>query len=66
MSTTYTRTEAARKLGCSLRTLDRRIPPGTPGRTGGTTPGTRLRPGVRIDKKLIEALLPTPGGHDDE
>lgn len=60
---TLTREEAAALVGCSTRTIDRRIPPGTPGRTGpgrqGEVVGTAE---VRISRKLVEALMPAPGG----
>ncbi len=57
---TVTREEAARLLGVSVRTIDRWIPAGTPGRSGySDNPGP-----VRIARHLIEALLPAPGGDD--
>lgn len=57
---TVTRAEAAAILGVSVRTVDRHIPPGTPGRTDYTeTPGK-----VRIARSLLATLLPAPGGDD--
>lgn len=59
---TVTREEAAALLGVSVRTIDRWIPAGTPGR-----PGYSAAPGpVRIERSLIEALMPAPGGDDDD
>lgn len=60
--THYTREEAATLLRCSTRTLDRWIPVGTPGRTGGGD-GPNPYP-VQIARHLVEALLPAPGGDD--
>ena len=58
--TTVTREEAAKLLGVSVRTVDRYIPAGTPGRTDyRETPGK-----VQIAIGLVEALLPAPGGDD--
>jgi len=55
---TVTREEAAALLGVSVRTIDRHIPAGTPGRTSyRRTPGK-----VRIDRALVERLMPAPGG----
>lgn len=57
---TVTRKEAAALLGISERTLDRYIPVGTPGRSDyRDTPGP-----VKIELRLIRALMPTPGGDD--
>lgn len=57
---TLTREEAAALLNVSTRTIDRYIPAGTPGRTDyRTTPGK-----VRIARRLVEALMPAPGGDD--
>jgi hypothetical protein len=61
---TVSREEAAALLNCSVRTLDRHIPPGTPGRT--TVPGVGLPGGrqTRIRRSLVEALMPAPGGDE--
>ncbi len=65
-STTVTREEAAALLGCSVRTIDRRIPAGTPGRTDYK--GTVGK--VQIERALVQRLMPAPGGDpivtDDE
>jgi hypothetical protein len=47
----------------SRKTVDRRIPPGTPGRRLTGAPGV---PEVRIAARLVKALLPTPGGGPSE
>jgi hypothetical protein len=57
---TVGRAEAARILGWSLRTLDRRIPPGTPGRAPRY--GTQRGGEIRISRELVEQYLPAPGG----
>lgn len=57
---TVTREEAAALLRVSVRTVDRHIPAGTPGRTDyRETPGK-----VQIAIHLVEALMPAPGGDD--
>ncbi len=58
---TVTREEAAALLGVSVRTIDRYIPPGTPGRTDyRNVPGK-----VRIERSLLAKFLPAPGGDDN-
>jgi hypothetical protein len=59
--TRVTRDEAARLTGYSLRTIDRLIPPGTAGRTEARPSPTKPH-GVLIERALVEALLPAPGG----
>lgn len=57
--TTVSRERAAEMLGVSVRTVDRHIPAGTPGRYAYKDfPGR----GTEIELALVEALLPTPGG----
>lgn len=65
--TTVSRHEAADMLGISLRTLDRIIPEGTPGRTRAHPHYREARPNdpVRIERKLIEDRMPAPGGDTD-
>jgi len=60
--TTVSRDEAAELLGCSTRTLDRHIPPGTPGRTVITAIGTPGGRQTRIERKLLARFMPAPGG----
>lgn len=60
--TTVGRGEAAEILGWSLRTLDRRIPPGTPGRYPRY--GSQRGGEIRIERKLLEQFMPAPGGDE--
>ena len=57
--TTVSMEEAAQILGCSIRTLRRHLPPGTPGRYRRIgTPGGQ----IRIERDLLKTLMPAPGG----
>ena len=57
---TMSKAEAAAALGCSVRTLERTFPPGTPGRV---EVGGRLRPAeIRYDRAVITSMVPAPGG----
>lgn len=59
---TMSKTEAAAALGCSIRTLERMFPPGTPGRV---EKGGAVRPAaVRYDRAVIERMTPAPGGDE--
>lgn len=61
-TTTVSREEAAALLRCSVRTLDRIIPPGTPGRTTRRVIGVAGGRETRIRRSLVEQHLPAPGG----
>lgn len=65
MKETYTRKEASEVLGCSLRTIDRWFPRGSPGRTE-RTPTPDKPDGVIIDGVRVRARLPLPVGDDDD
>lgn len=57
--TTVSRERAAEMLGVSVRTVDRHIPAGTPGRYA-----YKDHPGqsTQIEIELVKALMPAPGG----
>lgn len=54
--------EAASALQCSVRTLERRFPPGTAGRVD--VGGIERPAEVRYERKVIVGMIPTPGGDD--
>lgn len=66
--TTVSRQEAAAELQISLRTLDRLIPEGTPGRFKRTPPYRDPAPNdeVRIERRLLVGRTPAPGGDEVE
>lgn len=62
---TLSKVEAARRLGCSVRTLERRTADMTP-EQGRIERGGLQRPAeIRYTRALITSLMPAPGGDDN-
>lgn len=62
---TLSKAEAAARLGCSTKTLERRTEGYTPEQGRITVGGIKRPAEIRYTLALVESLAPAPGGDDD-